>query len=172
MVKIPAICLELNEPFRPGIGSEFLKPGSAAYEIACELRDLLKFELFRKHQLQVTSDVYVYYTVMREDSASEGPSSSWKRDVQGSTINMSDIGPEEDDFVVWGQDMRFGLTGRYQPYIYLAGLISSTSMQELREKELTKQIVDYLRLSVLDPERFEEIQDSFDRLKNELDELA
>ena len=167
------VILELKTPYGPEYDFNRLKRGEA-YNMANKLTNLL-VEMFRKHVLTVTTklsqpEVRVYYEISRQDSTFKTPL-CWKLRVQNTGICMSRVGVHGESFVVRGAKMDFG-SGAFQPYIFLAGLPKSVTMETLRNKGLVETILNLLSRRVLNPKAFSEHEQDLKRLQRDLDELA
>ena len=149
-----------------------LKDGNTL-TMARQLRSLL-VEMFRNHQLLITSEILVYFRICEQQNPARVPARvpfSWKQEVNGVKINMAEIGAHGDNFVVWGPKIVFGETELYQPYIILAGLGGSVSIKTLLKKKLLGKILGFLKMWVLDRKTFKQ-EKSFSKLQGDLDELA
>ena len=188
---LATVSLELNESDGMASGEtefEYLFDGDACSK-ARQLRDILEKDLFTKGQLQtaetrhfvsrerhggdVREDSVFRVCCWKEKDSSGLLPSSWKKEVQESRINMANIGIHGEAFVVWGKEMWSGETV-YLPYIILATLRAPISMNELQRGSrgyLTEEIVRYLTMKTSDPERFIEVERSFDTLKEELADM-
>ena len=162
------ILLELDDPDKPPESNfAYLDKNGKAYFMASKLRDILQLDLLGNFELRQSICIRDI-RVLCQECFGKAPQ-DWKKRVHGSKLDISRIGFHEGAFVIWGEAHG---EGSYQPYIFLAGLVSPTQIEALRAKEgVVQRILEMLRLFVRDCEKFDNSEDEFDELKNELEDI-
>ena len=164
------VLLELKDP-NETIMFNYLKEGEKAVFIARDLACYLRYFLMTNYEF-CDLDVCVHLKSM--DGHSSFPF-TWRHDVHGTEIDMGHVGTFGNDFVVWGDYIKYPGDKIYRPYILLA-TFDSFRMEDLRAKGLVTEILEMLKLraqgaaSVADRlSREEALRDKLERLRQELE---
>ena len=146
-----------------------LKDGNTL-SMARQLRHLL-VEMFSKHQLLITPEIYV--TLYMSEQWDLKVSSSWKQKINSVKIDMANVGAFKKYFVIWGPEVCL-LRGdeNIRPYIVLVGLKEVVSITMSIKHYLFGRILQFLKMWVQNRKAFFEQKDEFDRLKGELRSLT
>ena len=134
-----------------------------AFSLAWELANILQLELLRNFDFCQFTDITVRFITKFGQAPPD-----WKQRVNGSKINMTNLGFFEGNFVIWGEVQKHK-EYEFQPFILLACLTFWKEGKALQVKGEIPNILEMLKLYIRNDEYRH--SDKFYELKDRLDEI-